>query len=387
VFSRRSSFDRQPNALYLAQSAREPTRPVLDLTLSNPTLAGLSYPEQAILAALADPADLRYEPHSFGAPAAREALAAGFRERGLAVQADQIALTSSTSEAYAMLFKLLCDAGDEVLIPAPSYPLLAQLAALEAVELVPYPLTYAGEWQLVASEIERRRTSRTRALIVVNPNNPTGSFLKRDELDVLAGLGLPIVSDEVFADYPLLDDPRRVDTALRCGSALVFALGGLSKSAGLPQLKLAWTTVGGPAALVREALARLELILDVFLSPGVAVQRALPRLLEIAATTRAAIRRRIAANLDELRAKAAGSEVSLLRVEGGWCAVVRLPSTHSEEHWVLGLLEHGVLVQPGWFYDFGDEPYVVLSLLPPEPVFASGLARLLDWVRIQLARG
>ena len=385
MFSKRSSFERRPNPIYLARRERDASQPLIDLTVTNPTLAGIAYPERELLALLSDPADLRYEPHALGRSTAREALSAAWRARGWQVKSERIWLTSSTSEAYAVLFKLLCDPGDEVLVPEPSYPLFTDLAQLETVNLVSYPLTYAGEWQLVGSEIEQRITPRTRAVIVVNPNNPTGSFLKREELVALVELGLPIISDEVFADYALIEDPRRVETALCAEGTLVFALGGLSKSAGLPQLKLAWTSVGGPEPLVEEALARLESILDTFLSPGAAVQRALPRLLELGRVPRAAIRARLELNLRQLWRALGNSEVTPLRIEGGWSAVLRMPNTHGEEQWVLGLLERGVLVQPGYFYDFGSEPYLVLSLLTPVPDFASGVDRLRELVRSWLA--
>jgi aspartate/methionine/tyrosine aminotransferase len=287
-------------------------------------------------------------------------------------------LTASTSEAYAYLFKLLCDPGDEVLVPAPSYPLFDHLAGLEGVSLVPYRLAYDGEWHVDVPHLRAAVGAKTRAILAVSPNNPTGSYLKRDELAAMAALGLPIVSDEVFAAYPLKVDARRAESALEAArETLVFALGGLSKLAGLPQMKLAWTCIAGPEAPRDEALARLELIADTFLSPGTPVQAALPRLLAAGARTRAAIAARTRTNLEVVRRACAGSAASVLDVEGGWYATLRVPHTCSEEAWVLALLERdGVYVHPGWFFDFAEDAVLVVSLLTPEPALAEGIARI-----------
>ncbi len=382
VFSSRSGTDREPNALSLAlERARRSGRRVLDLTLSNPTLAGLPYANDAILGALSDPRGLRYEPESFGLMPAREAVAACFAERGLTVDPSRIALTASTSEAYGFALKLLCDPGDEVLVPAPSYPLLEHLAAFESVRLARYPLRYDGAWHVDLDELPRCVGDRTRAVVVVSPNNPTGSYLKRDELAALEQLGLPVISDEVFAGYPLSEDPRRADSALEANDVLVLALGGLSKLAALPQMKLAWAAVGGPPELVNEALGRLELIADAYLSVGTPVQLALPALLATRVAAEQAIRERCRDNLEALRSALDGSAATVLHVEGGWYAVVRLPAIRSEEEWVLALLErHDVLVQPGWFYDFGTEPFVIVSLLTPGKELRDGARRLADSV-------
>jgi aspartate/methionine/tyrosine aminotransferase len=374
-FSERSRHDPTPNAL--ARAAAKFRDPILDLTLSNPTRADLPYDEAAIRAALAA-APLRYDPTPFGLPAARAAVAA---DLGAHVDPDRVVLTASTSEAYGHLFKLLCDPGDEVLVPQPSYPLFEHLARLDAVRTVPYPLRYAGRWHLDTV----RPGPRTRAVLVVHPNNPTGSYLARDEADALAALGLPIVADQVFARYPLVDDRERVPDLLR-DDVLTFTLGGLSKLAGLPQLKLGWIVVGGPEARVREALARLELIADTYLSVGTPVQHALPALLAARRVTEDAIRARTRRNLARLQAATAGGPVSVLRAEGGWYAVLQLPRTRTEEEWALTLLERdGVLVHPGHFYDFEREAYAVVSLLPPEPVFDEAVARLVARVQNPMA--
>lgn len=370
----RSAFDLSPNPLALAvDRARAAGRPILDLTESNPTRAGVPYDGDAILAAIASPRALAYEPLPFGLPSAREAVA-----RELGVDAARVVLTASTSEAYAFLFKLLCDPGDEVLVPTPSYPLFEHLARLESVRAVPYRLAYDGAWHVDLASVRAAVGARTRAVVSVAPNNPTGSYLKKDELAALASLGLPIVSDEVFARYPLRDDPGRAWTALEAGDApLVFALGGLSKLAALPQMKLAWIAAGGEGARVTGALARLEVIADAFLSVGTPVQHAAPALLASRAVAEGAIAARVRANLAAVRAAVAGSAASLLDVEGGWYATLRLPATRSEQDWTLALLEHdGVLVHPGHFFDFELEAYLVVSLLTPEEPLREGLRRL-----------
>jgi aspartate/methionine/tyrosine aminotransferase len=375
--SQRSSFDLAPNALAMALAAAR--GPVLDLTESNPTRAGIPYASEAFLGALASPASLRYEPSPFGIPSARAAVAEAVTRYGTAVDASRVIVTASTSEAYAFLFKLLCDPGDEVLVPRPSYPLFAHLAQLEAVRVASYRLAYDGAWHVDLASLRAAVTPRTRAIVTVTPNNPTGSFLKNDELTAMGDLGLPIVSDEVFAGYPLRDDATRAPTALADTAApLVFALGGLSKLAALPQMKLAWIAVGGAEEQVTQAMGRLEVIADAYLSVGTPVQQALPSLLASRSTAEDAIRTRTRDNLAWLKAAVAGSAVSVLDVEGGWYATLRLPRTRSEEAWVLSFLElDGVYVHPAQFFDFDDEAYAVVSLLTPEPVFRDGVTRIL----------
>jgi alanine-synthesizing transaminase len=377
-FSTRSSFDLAPNRLAEALArARASGRALLDLTESNPTRAGLPYDAAPVLLALASPGAMQYEPAAFGRSAAREAVAAH-----LGRPAESIVLTASTSEAYAFLFKLLCDPGDEVLVPVPSYPLFEHLARLESVRAVPYRLAYDGAWHVDLDSLRRahREAPRARAVVVVTPNNPTGSFLKRAELEAIAGLGLPIVSDEVFADYPLRDDAARARSALEAQAAgtLVFALGGLSKAAALPQMKLGWIAVGGDPARAGGALDRLEVIADAFLSVGAPVQHALPAILAGRGAVVTAIGERTRRNLDALREAARGQPATVLDVEGGWYATVRVPRTRSEEDWALAWVEQdGVYVHPGHFFDFEDEAYAVVSLLTPPPTLREGIARML----------
>jgi len=383
MFSERTHWDLRPNRLAERLAAKRAAGArILDLTESNPTRAGLPCPDD-ILAALARAEARRYEPRPFGLPAAREAVAADFARRGFPVGPDRVVLSASTSEAYAFLFKLLCDPGDEVLVPRPGYPLFEFLGTLESVRVLPYPLACDGEWHLDLSALRAAVGPRTRAVVVVSPHNPTGHCLKRDERGALEALcaerGLALVSDEVFADYTFRDDPRRAASGARDGPALAFALGGLSKSCGLPQLKLAWTAVTGPEPLRRDALARLEVVADTYLSVSTPVQVAAPELLSRREELSAPIRARVRANLEALRAAiGAGCPATLLEPEGGWSAVLRVPATRTEEERVTRLLEErDVLVHPGYFFDFPHEAFLVLSLLTPESDFAEGVARVL----------
>ncbi len=383
-FSGRLPWDLPPNRLTAAlQRRRAAGGEILDLTQSNPTRAGFDYPEE-IRRALAHPGALLYDPAPAGAGEARRAVAAYYAARGLPVSAEQIVLASSTSEAYAWLFKLLCDPGDQVLAPRPSYPLFEFLAGLEAVRVAPYPLRYDGRWWLDWEALRQAFTPGTRAVLAVQPNNPTGSRLGPAELERLAALcaerGAALVCDEVFADYPLGAE-HAVQSALGCaGEALAFCLSGLSKVVGLPQMKLAWIAAGGPPELRDGALRRLELIADTYLSVGTPVQLALPELLAAGRTVRRQIQERVRGNYARLAVLLAPpSPVEVLHAEAGWYAVLRVPRTRSEEQWCLELLErHGVLVQPGYFYDFASEAYLVVSLLTPPAVLEAGLERILE---------
>lgn len=384
MFSSRLAWDLKPNRLsMLLESKRRAGARILDLTESNPTRAGLPYPVARILAALADARSLVYEPLPAGLGKAREAVAAYYAERGHEVEPGRILITTSTSESYGYLFKLLGDPGDEILSPRPSYPLFEFLAGLESVSIIQYPLVYDGRWSIDFHALESAAGPRTRAIVIVNPNNPTGSFLKRHELERLvefaAARNLAIVSDEVFADYTFGPDAQRVTTLAGFEGALAFSLSGLSKIAGLPQMKLGWMVVSGPEAMRRRAMERLELIADTYLSVGTPVQHALAQLLEAGAEVRDAIARRVRENLEFLRAEIApDSPCRALEVEGGWYVTIRVPRTYSEEEWTLRLVEEdGVLVQPGFFFDFESEAYLVLSLLTQPEVFREGTRRLL----------
>jgi hypothetical protein len=384
VFSTRIPDNLAPNRLTAAvQALRREGRAFVDLTESNPTRAGFDY-RPGLLAPLGDPRGLAYSPEPFGALETRRAVTREYRRRGLAVPPERIVLTASTSEAYSLLFKLLADAGDEVLVPRPSYPLFEHLTRLDLVTTVGYDLEYHGRWAIDMDSVQRALGPRTRAVLVVSPNNPTGSFVSRDELDRLASLceprGVAIVADEVFADYPL-DDEALAGAGRPAArtDVLTFSLGGLSKTVGLPQVKLGWMAVAGPDALVRDALARLELVCDTYLSVSTPVQVAAAELLERGGDVRSQIAARVRENLGQLESWIAPAPACrLLRAEGGWYAVVQVPTLESEDDLVLALLgDRGVLVHPGYFFDFPRESFLIISLLPPEPVFREGIARVL----------
>ena len=385
MFSGRLPSALAPNALTRAVAAhRAAGRRLLDLTCTNPTEVGFAYPA-GLLEPLGSGAGVHYRPDPRGLHAARAAIA---RRYGPAARVDPeaVVLTASTSEAYAWLFKLLCDPGEHVLVPQPSYPLFDMLTRLEGIVAAPYRLEYHRSWSIDRESIVRRTSPSARAVLVVSPNNPTGSCLREADREWLvahaAAHRLALVSDEVFADYPLV---KRPDASSLVGESrvLTFALGGLSKSVGLPQVKLGWIAASGPGAEVAEALARLDLISDAFLSVSTPVQVAAPRLMEDGAAVRHAIHTRVTRNLDALRrALATCPEVTLLEPEGGWSVVVRVPAVAPEEAIVLGLLEGAdVLVHPGFFFDFPHEAYLVMSLLPDPSTFDEATSRLLPMVR------
>ena len=355
---------------------------IVDLTESNPTHVDLPY-ELDLLSAAASERALCYDPQPFGLRTAREAISADYARRGVAVDPECIVLSASTSEAYSWLFKLLCNPGESVLIPQPSYPLFEHLTRLESVRAVPYQLEYHGRWEIDFEEIAAA-TDDVRAVLLVSPNNPTGSYVTPREADILAGIcrerGWALVSDEVFAEYALDEETPATEIARRA-SVLSFTLGGASKSLGLPQMKLAWTIVDGPVKQRIDALSRLELIADTFLPVNTPVQVAAPDLFRRAAPIRQAIHQRVSRNLSAARDVArAYPACEVLRVEGGWTAVVRVPATRSEEALTLGLVqdEH-VLVHPGFFFDFSHEAFVIVSLLPQEDVFVEAFARVLRY--------
>jgi hypothetical protein len=378
VFSSRLPARIEPNAVSLAvASARASGAHLLDLTDTNPTGVGLAYPDD-LLAALADPRGASYHPDPLGLPEAREAVC---RHLGGSATADRLVLTASTSEAYAMLFKLLCDPGDEVLVPKPGYPLFDLLSGLEAIRATSYRLDRHGGWNIDRGSVESALTPRSRAIVIVSPNNPTGSTLHDADREWLVALAadhrLAIIADEVFAGY--LFRKRLPWTSLASESrALVFTLGGLSKSAGLPQVKLGWIQVSGPDARVPEAIARLEIIADTYLSVSTPVQVGAARLIEAGRAIREQILARITRNLDALRQVVAASPLlTLVEPEGGWSAVVRVPAVVPEDALVLRLLrEEGVVVHPGYFFDFDEEAFLVLSLLPAPTVFDRGVAAI-----------
>ena len=384
MLSRRLPLHAESNALSKAVAAlRSESAPIVDLTESNPTRTAIPYPD-ALLASLSDSKALRYEPHPFGLPSARDAVAADQRRRGARVDPARVVLTASSSEAYSWLFKLLCNPGEGVLVPRPSYPLFELLTALDGVRVHPYALEYHGRWTIDVDAIAGAPDD-IRAVLVVSPNNPTGSYLDEDQFRRLSRVcrerRWALIADEVFADYPLDVVRPLTDIAAR-DEVLSFTLAGLSKSVGLPQLKLGWCIVGGPQPERDSALSALELIADTYLSVGTPVQLALPELLDRGAAIRTAIRERIRQNFSALKAVVGRfTACDLLRTEGGWSAILRVPATRSEEQLALDLLRtERILVHPGYFFDFPREAHVVVSLLPPPGVFEAAITRLLRFV-------
>jgi alanine-synthesizing transaminase len=383
VFSTRIPSNLAPNRVAAAVRARrERGEPLIDLTESNPTQAGFFYPAD-LLAPLAGPRALQYVPSPRGTIEARRFVAADFARQGLDVAPDRIVLTASTSDAYSLLFKLLANAGDEVLVPRPSYPLFDHLTRLDIATASYYDLDFHGSWSIDFASVERAITDRTRALLVVSPNNPTGSFVSGADLDRLASICAPreiaIIADEVFADYELeAGAAQRAGRLTGRDDVLSFALGGLSKSIGLPQVKLGWMAVAGPDRLVAAALDGLELICDTYLAVSTPVQLALGELLERGATVRAQIASRVGGNYATLRAAVAQvPSCRALMSEGGWYAVLQVPTFETEEDLVVRLLTDGVLTHPGYFFDFPRESFLIVSLLPPKASFAEGIARVL----------
>jgi aspartate/methionine/tyrosine aminotransferase len=381
VFSSRLPPDRAPNRFSQALARARTKGPLIDLTAANPTVAGFAYPLD-LLESLADPGGLVYRPSPLGLADARAAAAATFARRGLNIEADRIVLTASTSEAYSILFKLLCDpGGSRVLTPVPSYPLFDHLTALDGVEQARYALAYHGAWTIDLPSLDAAWTPATRAVLCVTPNNPTGSALHAGDADELvtrcAARGAALILDEVFCDYGLRGDLEE-PTSLCLPDALTFRLGGLSKTIGLPQVKLGWLAVQGPDAQVAEALDRLAFISDTYLSVSTPVQLALPRLLDRGGAVRAQILDRVRRNYAALRDIVAHPGASVLAADGGWSGVLRVPATRSEESLALDLLERdAVVVHPGFFFDFPHEAFLVVSLLPRPEEFARG-ARLIE---------
>jgi alanine-synthesizing transaminase len=402
MFADRTNWSLAPNRLSEAlERLRGEGKPIIDLTVSNPTECGFEYDAPAILGALQNPAALSYEPNPRGLESARCAIAEYYAEHGARVDIESIFQTTSTSEVYTYIFRLLCNPGDEVLVPAPSYPLFGFLADIQDVKLVYYPLLYDYGWQIDFHALKQAITPRTRAIIVVHPNNPTGHYAKPHEVaqvnEICRSNDLAIIADEVFLDFGFLAEgekrsegflnaagtsPVRPLTFAGNADVLTFTLSGLSKISGLPQMKAAWAVVNGPELLRTQALERLEVIADTFLSPSMPVQLALPALLKLRHGFQAQLLSRVRANLRELDRQLAGNPAcGRLQVEGGWYAVVRVPVTRSDEEFAIQLLRmNGVLIHPGHFFDFPGEGHLVVSLIAEVGAFATGVERLLALV-------
>ncbi|HEV2351079.1 MAG TPA: pyridoxal phosphate-dependent aminotransferase [Terriglobia bacterium] len=404
MFAQRTNWRLTPNSLTRAiDEFRKRGLPFLDLTESNPTRCGFEYDAQETLSALTDPRSLTYEPDPRGPLHARHAVTDYYAQRGVNVNPQQIFLATSTSEAYAYIFRLLADPGDNVLAPAPSYPLFDFLSRFNDLELVSYPLVYDDAWQIDLHALESRITARTRAVLVVHPNNPTGSFVHGTELDFLVRCcqrhSMALIADEVFSDYPLSQfSPEgreetqefqaasgdRVVSHAAISSALTFTLSGLSKISALPQMKLAWVVVSGPTDLLRDALDRLELIADTYLSVSAPLAHAMPKLLEGRVAIQSQISKRIHQNSSWLdRQLHQNSLVRRLKTSGGWYVILKLPAIRTDEDWALEFLrQDGLLVHPGHFFDFPSDGHIVLSLLTTTENFQAGVQKILARVEI-----
>jgi alanine-synthesizing transaminase len=383
MFAKRTNWNLETNRLSAALAAhRAAGKPLIDLTVSNPTECGFQYDEEIILSALRNPSAMRYEPNPRGLEVARGAVARYYAERGAAVSNDDIFLTTGTSEAYSFVFRTLCDPEHELLIPEPSYPLFEFLADIQDVRLVRYPLVYDHGWQIDFHALEQAMTPRTRGVIVVHPNNPTGHFVKAEEMrklnDICAACEIAIIADEVFLDFALGN--RQLATFAANPAALTFTMSGLSKICGLPQMKAAWLTVSGPEASKADAVSRIEVIADTYLSMNAPVQWAMPALLGQRRSFQKQLMARVNENLSELdRQLTQQKSCSRLDVEGGWNAVIRVPATRSDEELALELLATKyVYVHPGHFYDFPASGYLVVSLITQKVEFSEAVRRLLS---------
>lgn len=384
MFSHRTDWKLTPNRFTEAQQElRAAGMEVLDLTVSNPTQVGLAYDDEAIMQALIRPEALEYDPQPKGLPGARQAVASYYREQHEAfdMDAESVILTTSTSEGYSYVFRLLCNPDDEILVPKPSYPLFEFLAGLENVKLVPYPLIYDHGWQMDFPSLYKAVTHRTRAVVVVHPNNPTGSYVSAVEQTELNAFcreyNLSLIVDEVFLDYAHDGVARQTFATNR--DVLTFTLSGLSKISGLPQMKMSWVVASGPEDKVQAALARLEVIADTYLSMNAPIQWAAPALLEQRKSIQPLLLDRLRTNLEELdRELARQKACTRLDAEGGWYAVLRVPVTQSDEDLAIDLLRKvAVLVHPGHFYDFASDGYLVVSLITPPEEFREGVRRVL----------
>ena len=387
MFSQRTNWNLEPNRLAVAyRRMRQAGREILDLTISNPTHAGFQYDDTAILHALSNPKSLVYDPQPKGLLCARKAITEYYSQQATAAAVDpeSLILTTSTSEAYSFIFRLVANAGDEILVPKPSYPLFDFLADLQDIGLAGYPLIYDHGWHIDFASLEQAVTDRTRGVIVVHPNNPTGSYTTAEERERLneccARLGLPIIADEVFLDYQLSSGTVRsfADNT----DVLTFSLSGISKISALPQMKLAWMAVSGPSEKAHAALARLEVIADTYLSLNTPIQLASLTLLEQRKSIQPQLLSRVRCNLGELDCQLGlQTTCSRLEVEGGWCAVIRVPATRPDEELAIDLLQGcAVLVHPGHFYDFPRDGYLVVSLIAPTAEFQKGISRVLNFL-------
>ncbi|HEV8537956.1 MAG TPA: pyridoxal phosphate-dependent aminotransferase [Bacteroidota bacterium] len=391
MFSSRTNWQRTRNRLTEAVEARRKSgAEITDLTVSNPTECGFTYPQPDLLASLSPPDALTYSPDPRGLLSARGHIANYYRQKNVSLSTSNVFLTSSTSEGYSLLLKLLCNNGDDVVVPSPSYPLFDYLARINDVHVRHYLLRYDGSWHLDLPSLRASLTPSTRAIVLVHPHNPTGMFIKTDELqsiyDIARAHNFSLIVDEVFLDYPLDQSPNRVPTTVRASDeVLTFTLSGISKLCGLPQMKLGWIALSGPDRAVMEASERLEILCDTFLSVSTPIQLALPAFVQAGNDIRRQILNRIKENYkclstlsNHLRKESFGqSPITNLPTEGGWYAILKVPRTKSDEEWALELLEKkNLYLYPGYFFDMVEEGHLVVSLLPRPEIFQKAVAQL-----------
>jgi len=384
-FSSRTSWHREPNRLSkLLDLLRTNGKSILDLTVSNPTACGFHYPEDEILSALSTSESLQYHPTPRGVLSAREAVVQYYEEKGIVIPAENVFLTASTSEGYSHLFKLLCNYGDSVLVPQPSYPLFDYLAQINDISLRHYHLRYDDEWHVDLQSIRENVHTNTKAIVLVHPHNPTGMFQKKAEFDAIKTIArqhnLALIVDEVFLDYRLAGTVPYQQSLAGEKEVLTFTLNGISKSCGLPQLKLGWIITSGEPGAVNEASERLEILCDTFLSVNTPIQAALPELLRTGKAVQRQILHRITTNYRFLMQSLAHTPCSLLSTEGGWYGILRLPDIKSDEEWAL-LEKSGVYVHPGYFYDFQEKSFLVVSLLVEPQTFSAGINEIIALVQ------
>jgi hypothetical protein len=383
MFSSRTNWERSPNPLASALAERRAKGlDTIDLTESNPTRCGLSPDAAALNAALSGPLIDVYDPRPRGLPVARSAIRAYYADGGAAIDEQQIVVTTSTSESYAFAFQLLADPGDEILAPQPSYPLLPYLADLHDVSLTSYPLIYDHGWVIDFEALQAAITPRTKAIVAVSPNNPSGSYLAGEERERMVRIavehGLALIVDEVFRDYAWAVNGSRPQSTATEEECLTLTMNGLSKISALPQMKLGWTVVSGSRKIREEALARLEVIGDTYLSVATPVQHAAAALLGLRHEVQAKILSRVRENVRVLDELMTGSACDRLQAKAGWYAMVRVPRTRGDEQWALDLLAAGVHVHPGYLFDAPQEGLLVLSLLAPQAEFREGVKRLVN---------
>lgn len=385
IFSSRTNWDLSPNPLTrLLKEKQRAKIHILNLTQSNPTKCGFEYPEVCISKALTQPSIFSYNPHPKGLLEARKAIADYYQRQDVHTDPEQIFLTASTSEAYSFIFRLIANPGDSVLVPRPSYPLFDFLADINDIELKPYALTYDHDWYLDRDSILKAITPQTKAILIVNPNNPTGSYIHGNEAGELIRnakkYNLAIISDEVFFDYNF--HPTPAQSFARTSEVLTFTLNGLSKLAALPQMKVAWVIVNGPSSILSKAIERLEVITDNFLSVGTPIQLALPKILKIYPNLQNQIKRRLELNRQFLKEEIVRHPTcEYLHAQGGWYAILKVPKVYSDDDWSLSILEkENVLVHPGHFYHFDQDGYLVMSLIPPPKDFQEGVEKVLHHI-------